>query len=81
MQYFLQDGIVEPRESAHFDYYIPGSETLILPLKNSSLYREDWIGLRRLDVAGKLHLLEVDGGHVQFDYDWFLETIVRNYLS
>ena len=42
---FLQDMTVIPRESSHFEFYYPGSDTEIRPLKESPLYYEDWYGL------------------------------------
>lgn len=55
-----QDGMVEPRESEHFEFYTPGQSDVILPLKESPIYVEDRIGLKALDEAGGLHLLSVE---------------------
>jgi len=70
------DTTVIPRETSHFEFYNPGQENDILPLAESSLYQEDWIGLKTLDEEGKLHFYTVPGNHVQFDYDWIAENIV-----
>ena len=38
--------MVEPRESSHFEFYEEGSGKIKVPLKNSSLYMEDRLGLK-----------------------------------
>lgn len=78
---FTQDSMVQPRESEWFEFYAPGQDTEIVPLRNSTLYQEDWLGLAKLDTAGRLHFLEVDGDHLQFTVPWFLESIVQPYLA
>jgi len=70
------DTTVIPRETSHFETYKPGQEVEVLPLRESVLYQEDYIGLRTLDEEGKLHFFTVPGHHVQFDYDWVAENIV-----
>ena len=39
----------------------------MLPLREQELYKEDYIGLRALDEAGKITFLEKDGKHMEFD--------------
>jgi len=76
----LQDGMVEPRESEHFEFYAPGQSEVIVPLKESPLYTEDWIGLKVLDERGGLHFLEVEGDHLQFSRQWFIDEIINVYF-
>ena len=76
MVMFNQDDIVDPKESAHFEFYSPGQDEEVLALNESVLYREDWLGLRSLDQSGRLHFFGVDGKHVQIDYDWVAEYII-----
>ena len=45
---------MQPRESSHFEFYELGQDKLVVPLSNSSLYTEDWLGLRQLDAGGRL---------------------------
>jgi palmitoyl-protein thioesterase len=78
---FTQDSMVQPRESEWFGFYAPGQDTVVVPLRNSTLYKEDWLGLAKLDAAGKLHFLAVDGDHLQFTIPWFLQSIVQPYLA
>jgi len=76
-----QDTMVEPRESEHFEFYTPGQSDVILPLRESPIYVEDWIGLKALDEAGKLHFLDVEGDHLQFTHQWFVDEIINVFLK
>jgi len=76
-----QDTMVEPKESEHFEYYAPGQAEVIVPLRESPIYLEDRIGLKALDEAGRLHFYEVEGDHLQFSRDWFVQEIIRVYLN
>ncbi|MCL4143845.1 UNVERIFIED_CONTAM: hypothetical protein GTU68_050742, partial [Idotea baltica] len=78
---FLQDSMVIPIESEWFGFYAPGQDTEVLALRNTTLYTEDRLGLQVLDQAGKLQFLEVDGDHLSFSDEWFLQEIVDPYLS
>jgi len=42
---------------------------------------QDWLGLAKLDTAGRLKFLEVDGDHLRFSAQWFLDNIVQPYLA
>ncbi len=57
--FFVQDMTVIPRESSHFEFYYPGSDTEIRPLKESPLYYEDWYGLLK-----KYHWMLIKNFHV-----------------
>ena len=50
-------------------------------LRETPLYTEDRIGLKTLDEAGKLHFLSVEGNHLEFSRDWFIQEIVNVYLK
>jgi len=76
-----EDSMVEPRESEHFEFYEPGQAKTIVPLRNSSLYLEDWLGLRELDESGRLHFFTVEGDHLQFSREWFVQEIVNVFLN
>jgi len=77
----IQDSMVEPRESEHFEFYMPGQSEVILPLRESPIYVEDRIGLKALDESGRLHLLEVEGNHLEFSRQWFIDNIINVYLN
>jgi palmitoyl-protein thioesterase len=72
--------MVEPRGSEHFEFYVPGSDTEMLPLRESQIYIEDWIGLKALDEAGKLVFLGVEGDHLQVSTDWLISEIIQKYF-
>ena len=76
-----QDTMVEPKESEHFQFYAPGQAEVILPLQESPIYLEDRIGLRALDESGRLHFLAVEGDHLQFSRQWFIDEIIKVYFS
>lgn len=81
MVMFSEDTVVQPRESSWFAFYTPGQDKVVLPLRKSRLYTEDWLGLRVLDVAGKLHFLSTKGNHLQFTDSWFEQSIIKPFLS
>lgn len=74
---FRNDSITQPRETQWFEFYLPGQDKVILPLRKSKLYKEDKLGLAMMDKKGQLVFLEVDGKHLMFSNEWF----VRNILS
>lgn len=77
---FNNDSMVVPRASSWFEFYAPGSTSQILPLEESAIYKEDWIGLKRLDESGRLVRLAIDGDHLRFSSSWLLSEIVDKYL-
>lgn len=78
---FLLDSFVQPIESEHFGFYKPGQDREVVKLRDSQLYQEDWLGLKKLDMAGRLDFLEVEGDHLRFTLEWFIENIVNPYLK
>eukprot|EP00094_Tigriopus_californicus_P010752 TCALIF_10370-PA protein Name:"Similar to Ppt1 Palmitoyl-protein thioesterase 1 (Mus musculus)" AED:0.08 eAED:0.08 QI:63/0.66/0.75/1/1/1/4/111/342 len=79
---FAEDRTVEPVESQFFEFYQPGSEYDILPLRESPIYTEDRVGLKALDLAGKLEFLTIEGSdHMQIPTQWFMDNVVANFLQ
>jgi len=76
-----QDSMVEPRETSHFEFYVPGQADVILPLRESPIYLEDRIGLKALDEAGRLHFLDVEGDHLQFSRQWLIDNIINVFFK
>merc|ERR1711892_168955 len=70
------DTTIIPRESSHFEFYHHGQDQLIMPLGDSPIYREDWIGLKTLDDATRLHFYTIPGDHMALNQSWIAETIV-----
>ncbi|XVF73517.1 hypothetical protein PTKIN_Ptkin12aG0207900 [Pterospermum kingtungense] len=62
---FEDDTVLIPKETSWFGYYPDGSFDTVLPAQETKLYKEDWIGLKTLDEAGKVKFINVSGGHLQ----------------
>jgi len=73
---FLRDSMVQPIESEWFGFYKEGQDVQIVPLRQSKLYLEDWLGLRALDARGALKELSVDGDHLHFTTVWLIQNII-----
>ena len=73
---FLRDGMVTPSESEHFGFYAEGDTSKLVPLRESSLYLTDRLGLKTMDDQGRLKFLQSDTDHLQFTDQWFIENIV-----
>ncbi|XP_055337096.1 palmitoyl-protein thioesterase 1-like [Paramacrobiotus metropolitanus] len=78
---FSKDTMVVPKDSEWFGYYCPGQVSTICSLQNSTIYQEDWLGLKAMDAAKKLRFIETDGDHLQFTTQWFLDNIVAPFLT
>jgi palmitoyl-protein thioesterase len=78
---FENDTIVEPVETEWFGFYKLGQSEIIQTLKESPLYTEDRLGLRKLDENSKLQLLGTPGNHLKFEWSWFEENIINPYLK
>ncbi|XP_057478667.1 uncharacterized protein LOC130766021 isoform X2 [Actinidia eriantha] len=65
LPYFEQDTVLIPKETAWFGYYRDGAFDLILPPQQTKLYVEDWIGLKTLDIAGRVKFISVPGFHLR----------------
>lgn len=60
---FEDDTTVIPKETAWFEE-VNGTESV--PLRARDLYRDDWLGLRKLDRKGGLRFRRITGDHMQF---------------
>ncbi|KAE8683980.1 hypothetical protein F3Y22_tig00111164pilonHSYRG00059 [Hibiscus syriacus] len=45
-------------------------------MQKTTLYTEDWIGLKTLDDAGKVHYINVSGGHLGISNDDMKKHVV-----
>ncbi|KAG9159321.1 hypothetical protein Leryth_024489 [Lithospermum erythrorhizon] len=80
--FFLQfdgDTILVPKETSWFGYYPEGSWSPILSAQETTLYKEDWIGLKTLDEAGKVKFLKVPGTHLEISLKE-MESYILPYL-
>ncbi|KNC46389.1 salivary protein [Thecamonas trahens ATCC 50062] len=78
---FNNDTIVIPRASEHFGRYALGTMDRIVPMTETPLYQEDWIGLQELNNSSRLLLLDTPGEHMQIDIDDFVNNVVKPYLD
>ncbi|KAK8266467.1 hypothetical protein V6Z12_D12G248200 [Gossypium hirsutum] len=61
---FEHDTVLIPKETSWFGYYPNGAFKPVVQPQETKLYSEDWIGLKTLDDAGKVHYVNVSGGHL-----------------
>jgi len=73
---FTKDSVVQPRESEWFGFYVDGQDKVLVEMRNTTLYTQDWIGLRTLDQQGKVIQISTDGDHLEFSDQWFVSTLV-----
>jgi palmitoyl-protein thioesterase len=76
MVQFTEDTMVQPRSSEWFGFYAPGQDKKEQLLNATALYQQDWLGLKEMDQAGKLHFLPCVGNHLQFTDNWFIKNII-----
>ncbi|XP_069359085.1 palmitoyl-protein thioesterase 1 [Maniola hyperantus] len=77
---FNNDSIVQPKETEWFGFYAPGQAKKLISLQQSKLYKEDRLGLKKMDEDGKLVFLSQPGDHLRFTEEWFIENILKPYL-
>jgi palmitoyl-protein thioesterase len=61
---YLQDIVVFPNESENFGYYADETETTMIKMADTEEYKKDLFGIKTLNEAKKLVLLECDAGHI-----------------
>ncbi|VVB12735.1 unnamed protein product [Arabis nemorensis] len=61
---FEDDTTLIPKETSWFGYYPDDGFDTLLSTQQTKLYREDWIGLKTLDDAGKVKYVSVSGDHL-----------------
>ncbi|KAF7859551.1 hypothetical protein EAF04_008632 [Stromatinia cepivora] len=77
MYVFEDDTTVIPKESG---WWAEVNGTEITPLKERAIYKEDWIGLKTLDEAGKLVFKTIPGGHMTLGEE-MLEKAFKEYFG
>ncbi|EIE76080.1 hypothetical protein RO3G_00784 [Rhizopus delemar RA 99-880] len=58
---FSQDVMIKPAQTSWF--WVDDEDNELVPLESQSLYREDWLGLKKLNEAGRLEFLVCPGQH------------------
>ncbi|KAJ3093623.1 hypothetical protein HDU96_002133, partial [Phlyctochytrium bullatum] len=75
---FGEETTVVPAESSWFGYV--DENNTVVPMREQQLYKEDWLGLKTLDEAGKIYFLETNGSHMQIRKEFF-DEVVRTHLT
>lgn len=63
---FADDETVVPKETAWWAE-VNRTSGVVTPLRESRIYTEDWLGLRKLDLQGRLEFETVPGKHMRFE--------------
>ncbi|KAK0275325.1 hypothetical protein LTR35_011027 [Friedmanniomyces endolithicus] len=66
MWVFEEDKTVIPKESGWFAE-VNGTDGVVTGLRERAMYKEDWLGLRRLDEKGGLVFKSTPGGHMDLN--------------
>ena len=79
MYLFANDTTVVPKETGWFAEVNTTSDE-VTKLHDRLIYKEDWLGLKSLDEAGKLHFKIIAGAHMQFGED-VVQDVARKYYK
>ena len=74
------DSVIVPRESSWFMFYDTEGKNIV-PLEESRFYKDDFIGLRKLNEEGKLTFVEFRDEHVIYNIVEYWEEIVDFFLD
>ncbi|KAB5590583.1 Palmitoyl-protein thioesterase [Ceratobasidium theobromae] len=85
---FNEDRTVVPKESAWFGSYKPANlsepnlasvqgEEEIMPMHEQEIYKDDRIGLRTLDEAGRIHFVTCEGPHMRISDDCWKPLVLK----
>lgn len=69
------DTVITPIESSWFEFWDKEGKEIV-PLRESQFYKEDFIGLRKLDEEGKVSFVEFGGEHVMYNIVEYFEGIM-----
>ncbi|KAF9139228.1 hypothetical protein BGX30_008211 [Mortierella sp. GBA39] len=75
---FMNDVTVKPKETGWFGFQDENGD--IIDLEEQDQYKEDWLGLKAMDQAGKLEFEVMEGEHMQFSLEEFTDRITIPYL-
>lgn len=79
---FKYDFVVVPNDSSWFAYYPWGTldRKRILPMNQTELYEQDWIGLKTLNQQGRIVFKECPAMHMKFTLSYFRDEVLVPYL-
>jgi palmitoyl-protein thioesterase len=64
---FSEDTMIIPRETAWFQFYDENRN--VMKLEDTEFYQKDFIGLKQLNEENKIKFVELEGNHLNFDYE------------
>ena len=73
---YLKDEVIYPNETEHFGYYADETETTMIKMEDTDEYKQDLFGIRTLNEAKKLTLIDCDASHVHPTYQWCLDNLL-----
>ncbi|KAJ5692712.1 hypothetical protein N7462_002135 [Penicillium macrosclerotiorum] len=76
---FDEDTVAVPKESALFAE-VNATDGTVTPLQERQIYKEDWLGLKKLDDQGKLHFKSAPGQHMHLS-EQLLKKAFKEYFS
>merc|ERR1711865_577449 len=79
---FKYDFVVVPNDSSWFAYYPWGTldRSKILPMNETDLYKQDFIGLKTLNEQGKIDFKLCPAMHMKFTLKYFHDEVLMPYL-
>ncbi|KAF9437850.1 hypothetical protein BGZ76_010866 [Entomortierella beljakovae] len=75
---FTEDITVKPKETSWFGFQ--DEEGNVIDLEDQDQYKENWLGLKTMDKAGKLVFETIEAEHMTFSLEEFEERITIPYL-
>lgn len=64
---FKNDKMISPKESAEFAEYNENFD--LIPMNQTKAYKDNLFGLKTLDEKKKIHVVYLDGEHIEFDFN------------
>jgi len=75
--YSLVDETLKPKETGWFGKYAANSEEEVVDVEDTDLWKQDWIGLKALYEAGKLHKFTTECSHGDYYSSCFDKYFVQ----
>ena len=75
-----QDEVVRPYNSAIWGYYKDGQYKDYVPFEETRQYKEDLLGLKKLNQEGKLYRCVLEHGHLQID-DHYMKVLIQSFAD
>ncbi|CAI7840784.1 unnamed protein product [Closterium sp. NIES-53] len=72
---FTGDTVLYPPETAHFGFFAPNDFNKILPINETQLYKEDWVGMKWLVEARRVDFISVPGNHL-----WLTRGVIEKHV-